>query len=413
MIGLLLAGTALAQVSSVSAPDFALTDCVPHPIAGTVPFHIAEQAIDTNAQVYGAVAFAEEVLLADGGSFWGLRMHNLYNVTRLPTAAACPTELQWGSAGLDLYASSSGLLIPLFMGNDDLDVRLFYAGSVTGSVLQFPSDRWGSNRVFTGYGYAGAAIGFTYAAPAAPLLTNGSGVQQMVGDFVAGTEVSLPKHPDVASLRAGYVYSQGLYSNLNSRRLRLFATALLTDQFALLALAKGGLDKVVLPWEKAGKTSLFGRNQVLKGPSPATEPDPGATTAQPGAADDAGPGKIDLTTLHFQQHDIGGYLDVSAAYALLPRPFLHEGSATLKLPGELVGLPEGMPLFTGTIGVTEMPAMPWYAVEGGRQVYLDISLADVVHIRRNDPATLVVFPYAQNATEFSIEFDVPTSVRGM
>jgi hypothetical protein len=45
-------------------------------------------------------------------------------------------------------------------------------------------------------------------------------------------------------------------------------------------------------------------------------------------------------------------------------------------------------------------------------VYFDVSVVNVIHIRRNDPDTLVIFPYAQNATEFSIEFQVSTDLGG-
>jgi hypothetical protein len=49
-------------------------------------------------------------------------------------------------------------------------------------------------------------------------------------------------------------------------------------------------------------------------------------------------------------------------------------------------------------------------VEGGQQLYFDVSIADLIHIRRNAPETLLLFPYAQNAMQLSIEIEVHEKV---
>jgi hypothetical protein len=393
-----LAATALAQntdtegTSEFMPPAWSLTDCEPRVIAGTVPYGVGRQAIETNANAYGAVALAENTLLAGDGKFIGVTGHALYNVARLPAIAACPTDLNYGTMGLDVYASAGGLMIPFEALDGKLVGRVFYAGSVSGSLVQFPSDKYLYNRIFSTEFYGAGSILTAYAAPLAPLLTRNDGIQTMVGDFVIGAEIGLPDHPDVAALRLGYVYSQGLYSNLNSKRTFLFATALLTDRFALLALARAGLERVPIQ-DMVGKTSLFGRNQVIKG-TPASEP---ATEANAATF-----GKIDLTTLHFAQDDIGGgYVGVSAALAVRPRVFLHEASLTLNLFPMDLDLGEPIRAIRLHAGVEELPAMPWYAVDGGLQPYFDLTVFDSVHIRRNSPETLLLFPYAQGATEVS------------
>src|SRR6185295_412872 len=91
MIALALASTALAQTTSeFMPPSWSIEDCSPRVIDGTVPYGVGRQAIETNANAYGAVALAENVLLAGEGKYIGVTGHALYNATRLPAVAACP-----------------------------------------------------------------------------------------------------------------------------------------------------------------------------------------------------------------------------------------------------------------------------------------------------------------------------------
>jgi hypothetical protein len=395
VIALALAAASMAQTTSeFMPPSWSIEDCSPRVIDGTVPYGVGRQAIETNANAYGAVALAENVLLAGEGKYIGVTGHALYNATRLPAVAACPSDLDYGTAGLDVYASAGGLMIPFELLNGKLAGRVFYAGSVTGSLVQFPSDKFVQNRVISTELYGAAAIGVAYFAPLAPLISHEDGIETMVGDFVVGTEVGLPSHPDVAALRLGHVYSQGLYSNLNSRRAYLFATTLLTDQFSLLALAKAGLDKVPIS-KIAGRSTLFGRNQVIKSAPVADSATSNVT------ADDGVFGRIDLSTLHVAQDEIGGVLGISAALAVRPNVFLHEASLSLNLGQIDLGLDQPVRVISGRAGVEQLPAMPWYGVKGGLQPYFDVTFFDSVHIRRNAPDTLLLFPYAQNATEVS------------
>jgi hypothetical protein len=55
--------------------------------------------------------------------------------------------------------------------------------------------------------------------------------------------------------------------------------------------------------------------------------------------------------------------------------------------------------------VVELPALPWYGTEGGRSLFVELDALGFVHVRRNSPSTLTVFPYAQDAWELSILLD--------
>ena len=403
-------GLAAAQVSPIYATEYETEDCRPHPIQGTVPYNLGKQSIKTNAQSYSAEALVSRSI--SQGSVFALQLNNLYGVTRVPTLAVCGNGQQFGSAALDLFSSATAVAIPIPLG-ESYRLRLFYAGSVTGSYIHYPDGSMANSRYYTTWAYAGFGYLSAFLAPLAPLLSQDEGLQTMAGDFIAGASFDLPVHPDLGTLDVGYVYSSGLYTNVSSRKLKLFATTMLTDRFALLALLRAGVADVPVAGEArrktVGATSLYGRNMVLKAPTDA----PLAPTA-PGfqgllAEKEGG---VDLSTIHLEQRRIGQYVTLSAALAVRPTVFLHEGSIGFDVPVTAVAdsidtdnLPEDMSAFRGTIGISEMPALPWYASEGGRQLFVDLSFMDMFHVRRNAPSTLSIFPYAQGAWEFSFVID--------
>ncbi|MEZ4241970.1 MAG: hypothetical protein R3F59_38630, partial [Myxococcota bacterium] len=261
------------------------------------------------------------------------------------------------------------------------------------------------------WAYAGMGYLAAFAAPAAPLMSRDQGLQTMAGDFIAGASFDIPHAPELGSLDVGYVYSSGLYTNVSSERLALFATTMITDQFTLLALVRAGVAELPIvkrEVRKIGSTSLYGRNMVLEAPPEPTEALPEQKGFRGLFAEKRG--AVDLTTIHLEQHRIGQYVSVSGALALRPRLFLHEGSIAVEMPvsaltEEAGGLLSDAALVSGRIGIEEMPALPWYGTEGGRQLFVDLSLLGFVHVRRNAPSTLAVFPYAEGAWELSILID--------
>lgn len=385
-----------ASLAMAQSETELLADCNLRPIAGLVSYETAAQAAETNAQAFGAAAFAERTLLR--GSMWGFEMHTVAGAVRIPTIAECPDGTSYhGSGALDLFSSASGLMVPLPVGEGEL--KLFYAGSVTGSKVQYP----GSNRVFDAYGYAASGIAWTYAAPLATLVQEDNALKTRAGDFIVGAALDVPSAPEVGTLTLGYVYSSGLYSNLSSQKLRLFATALLTQQFTMLALVKGGLDRVPLPG--GSEATLFGRRQAIL-PPPTVETAPDAS-------------RVDLTSVHYQHDALADVLGFRVAFAVLPRPMLHEVAGTVVVPNDDgsgdPALESGAVainrLFALELGRTQMPALPWYGVDGGGAFFAELAILDMLYVRRNAPDTLLLFPYAQGATEVLVRIHMaPGSV---
>lgn len=383
-----------ASLAQSQAPEDLLPQCNFRPIAGLVSYQTGAQAIETNAQAFGAAAFAERTLLR--GSPWGFEMHTVAGASRIPTLAECPDGFTYhGSGALDLFSAASGLMVPVKVDQKGGELKLFYAGSVTGSKVQYP----GTNRVFDSYGYAATGIAFTYVAPLAALYQVDEGLKSRAGDFIVGAALDLPTLPDVGTLAVGYVYSSGLYSNLSSRKLHLFATALLTQRLSLLSLVKGGLERVPLPGDN-GNATLFGRNQVIS-PPPSIETEPTITG-------------VDLTSIHYQHDDLARYLSLQVAFAIRPEPFLHELTAGVAVPnddgsGDLLldsGAVRIDHLFAAQLGRTELPALPWYGVDGGGALFAELSILDLLFVRHNAPDTLLLFPYAQGATEVLVRIHV-------
>lgn len=403
----LLAGSvAWGQGYNYAFTEYETEDCLPSPIPGTVPYTLGQQSIETNAQVYSAESLVRDVI--GRGGYFGARLNNVYGVTSVPTVAVCGNGQQFGTLDLDLFSAATTLGVDVPLGGYKL--KLFYAGSVTGSHFHFPDETQG-DRYLTSWGYAGLGYLSAIAAPLAPLVSRDDGLQTMAGDFIAGASFSLPNNPELGTLDAGYIYSSGLYTNASSRKLKLFATTMLTDRFALLALLRAGVDDVPVAGEqrreKTGATSLYGQNRVLKAPGALQSGQP--QTFQGLLADKTD--GIDFSTIHIEQRRIGRFVTVSAALAVRPDIFLHEGSIGLDVPVEEYdrSMGEVMPgrsFVRGVVGVTEMPDLPWYAEEGGRQLYVDFSIMDFVYVRRNAPSTLSVFPYAQGAWEFALRLEV-------
>jgi len=118
-----------------------LEDCVPRVIAGTPAVSITQQATRTNAQIYGAVALAEGTLLPRHGLPVSFHSSAIFNVNRLPTVAACRFGQRYGMASMDMFATAAGFGIPIPVG-DEGELRIVYAGSISGTLMHFPSHTW-------------------------------------------------------------------------------------------------------------------------------------------------------------------------------------------------------------------------------------------------------------------------------
>lgn len=373
----------------------AIAKCRPRPIAGSLGYDLARQAQRTNAQLFGAINFAENRLF-NHEIAWGFETFVINNVIRVPTLAqGCFGQNRYGMEGVDLYASSSGMAFPITP-----DIGLFYAGSVTGSVMQHPDDSFWSNRTFTSYRYAGAGLLMTYAAPLAPTFNSSNGPTSTEGDFIVGAKFSIPDEPKLGRMYLAYAWSRGIFTNINSEKLKIIASFLLGDDFKTLVLAKAGLERLGLG-DELGKLSVFAKRKLIRGPLSSAQYDPDFGTRPTRQINDVAPpweqaGDTALSTIHLQEYGLGGVVDVFVAYALTPEPFLHQAVAVLNLE-----LMEGVP-FTAGIGTVQMPDLPWYGVDGGLKFTAFVGLADYLRIGYNDVPTLDIFPFAQDATQVSI-----------
>lgn len=372
-----------------------LAKCRPRPIAGTLGYDLARQAQRTNAQLYGAINFAENRLFKHDIA-WGFDTFVVHNVIRVPTLAqGCFGQNRYGMEGVDLYASSSGLAFPITP-----DIGLFYAGSVTGSVMQHPDDAFWSNRTFTSYRYAGQGMLMTYAAPLAPFFNSSNGPTSTEGDFILGAKFSIPDEPKLGRMYIAYAWSRGIFTNINSEKLKIIASFLLDDDFKTFALAKAGLEKLGLG-DQLGKLSIFARRKLIRGPLSSARYDPDFGTRPTREINDVSPpweqaGDTALSTIHLQEFGLGGVVDLYAAYAFTPKPFLHQAIAVLNLE-----LMEGVPLTAGA-GAVQLPDLPWYGVDGGLKFTAFVGVSKYLRVGYNDVPTLDIFPFAQDATQVSI-----------
>lgn len=419
--GRLLAALSVA-LPTLFVSSRAEAECVVRPIAGTVGFRVAQQSNKTNAQAFGAVALAEETLFrsqetdldGDGkpdrtepfqGNFAiGMQLHNVFNVARMPSIYQGDCfELQtgerrdFGMHSIDLYASAVAYR---FRIKQLKRVSFFYAGSVTGSTMGLPDTDSGSfadgllkTRYNTSYAYGFGALALGFLAPLAPLINKDNPPTRLAGDFVSGLEFDLPA---IGAARVGYAFSRGIFTNVSVDRLRFLVETLLTQEFSSLALIKGGFRDIPIT-KSAGKTTLFGRRMELATPRP--------NDATQGLVSRS-LSELGFTTAHIEQTSIGKYLDIRFAYAIKPTPFVHEARIGIHGPQDPDDDPSNpLRFLRANVGIVQLPALPFYGVEGGRAFSFDVGFqlktknsSVEIGVERNAPGLLVVFPYAYDAT---------------
>lgn len=430
---LIAASLAFTQlVLLLAAPQPAVAQCTIRPIEGTVGFRVAQQSQVTNAQAFGAVQLAEEALFTseqvdldgDGdadrtepfqGSAFALRLHNVFNVARIPTiyTGTCfddlgPTERRkYGMHAVDLYATAVAYRFPI-PGAESLS--FFYASSITGSTMGLADpdaasfgDAITKTRYNTAYLYGFAALPLAFLGPLAPLLSSDTPPTAIAGEFLAGFEGALPA---IGAARVGYAYSQGLFTNVTADRIRFMVEALLTQEFSSLALVKAGF-RELSTLDAAGGTSLYARRIELAVPRIEDE------ALQPREFIS----NLGLSTAHLEQVGMFDMLAAKLAYAVEPYPFVHELRVGLEQTTEQLREQDGdgdgdlLKLLEAHIGFVQLPSLPYYGVEGGRLFSFDINLVVPAGgsvfragVQRNVPELLTVFPYAQNATSMRIEF---------
>ncbi len=422
---LLAASTALAQPAQPNDGANELPfGCTPNPIEGTIGYAVANQARDTNAQLWSAAAFTERAIFPvmdlkkgggwknkdDGLGFYGIDTFNMPGAAYVPsheTGSDCPPEFTYVQHRVELQANGGGFAAKFG------PVGVFYAATLSRSTY---ASRLGSltNTAWT--------IGGLYLPYVAPLmmgrLNETEELKSIAADYIIGAQVDLYTF---GSLRAGYIHSQGLFLNGTGKVVKLFGSATIKVFSSLAAndYLRGGLENQL--WgqgdaaQKVGATSLFyrGLNYVVP---------PSMSAGVANVAND----KQAFQTVHAAQRGLGGWVDLVAAVApFVDEPFLHEGMFAVHTPGyHLVKDipadevdPEDYAVYERdgfyiegfvTLGRVQLPDLPWYGVTsearfaGKADVYIWMPM-DPMRLmlgftaNYNTPEILVPFPYARDA----------------
>jgi len=406
-------------------------------VEGTVPWAVAVEARRSNARTYSALSELENGLLPalearDEGAVWRIGWNTLGHVTELPSTAC-------GELASQVYDVGA---YNLSVGGGNEHIQVFYSAAATYSlVTQHWSDRtlkhgggllmghfyslsapvWGA-RVINADDIGGDAFTDDWA-----FLSSGDGaIGGITLDYVAGARV----RSKWAEGGLGYVGSRGLYANAHQPQTGLFLHSVSdvsalssTDGADLLRYLKTGAQGFTWfqklrsdVFQKVGATdAIFSRLQQVR-PT-------GQVVQAQDARQSASLAGDSLTLTQLQQRNIYQLVDVSARYQLSPEPQLYELGVRVHSKGyhvDLLPRRRGARQLDGSgagavaVGLVNLPARPWYGVPGGRRPYLsgdvrvyatdsDASSSNFkASLRYNDPDTLLVFPYADNALEMHL-----------
>ena len=394
---------------------------------GTVYYDTARLARETNAVVFGAARtvdrhVAPRLRRLDESDEFVMVGHYGYSqilsATRAPAyVTGCDTE------GLvlvpyDLYAFNFG------WGVRYDDFSAFYAASAAGGAFVLGAQErvlWGMTLPPFGLGYAVTApvFGARDFAVTRPAEEVSDPVREeynrMTLDYVAGLQYG----NDLFAVRAGYVASAGAYGHAEIVGLRLFATSVLSNEFEDLSYLTAGISSLRAFSEdlqqQIGRTALFVRKLQYDSPR----------LTQPATWEPIGPGThaIDFWTTHLEQTDVADYVDLQLAAAFRPKTLLHIGRVGVHTKGHRLeemladdpegveDLEEGVPSAGVTLGVIGVPAMPYYAEEGGTafSATAEARVTSAEYAIRllyqyNDPELIAMFPFAIGASAFSANF---------
>jgi len=391
-------------------------------VPGTVRYEAIRQAAFTNAQIFGAIGAYERYLkpevatLASGKAqsmiFLSEEAYYTSNVGKALgrcTGTVSPEKCEQNYAlfGFDMYSGtfSMGVGSRAFGGFLSTSYSLTVAGGqgppMSAGLLPITALSFWIFRVF----------GESTFAKVLP------GSMDAVGGLYANV--------GPVSASGGYILSKGAFGNLDVPKLRAFATAALTEEFQSLGFLKAGLRDIQEGTEMAktlGQTSLFVRNLRLSPPSSGSVGAAGASAASASSADlrDAARKQaFSLFTLNAEQKDLASYLDIVAAYALAPSPFVQEARVQLHTadfnarPKYDSRSSQQDILYSAGLsaGYVSLPNLWYYGVEGGSKFTWSVELRMTylqgmfrMFIRQNDPEFLTAFPFAYGAINGGFSF---------
>lgn len=399
MVARLAAGLSLLIGGHAYAQDCESRPYVP--VAGSAGEAVTRQALSGFAKLYGATGAAESEVLPmlrasgespaseqDGVLLFHIRWTSMFGAARQLLVAEqpsgdCPSMLR---SDYDLHAGTFGL------GLRHGPVSVFYltstivgAPSGIGSRVLMPPFAW----VPPGY--------YWFAAPfIGPWEYEKSGYS-ISGDYIAGVQLEALG----TSLAAGYIGTQGLYTNLSQQKIRAFATAAIAREFSELAYLKAGLDRVSTLED--GLSSLYARKVVFS-------PPPTPTNDGFSLPDVSG---VSMWTGHLEHANIMKLLSVRSALAVAPEVFLHDLALSIHTTdyhidpsdkGRRIRVdPTALSFTAGTVRVPEnralgQPGDQLISVKAEARMFRDSKMIGdlALGLGFNDPEVLTRFPSAQN-----------------
>lgn len=423
--GRLAAAAGTAGVVLAAVP-FASAECTAnHLYPGTVYYDNVLTAQSQNATVFGASRTLDREVMphlrkqTDKDDF---AFSIFYGWSTTQNAARVPARMSGcGNDGLgwlpyDLHSYNMAFAFRF----DKLSV--FYSAAGTGGAFVADSgDRlWAGGLSWVGsffYSYLAPLVGSNTVSMTGPnhAAAGGKKYNQLRMDYTVGLEYDFAR----LNVRAGYLGSKGIYTNLDAPDLRLYATTVFNESFSNFAYLSAGfyslrsLAKDLQ--DKAGMTSIYGRKVQSLGVS---RTDLTADVIEPAIK------TFDFWTGHLDHKDIRKMVDLGVAAGVYPKPGFHEGRIVLhtanynweaRLMDRSWRGDHQATDFSGGIqvGMVNLPSLPYYAREGGQVVSLSAEgrvfvNAAVFRIlaRYNDPDLLAVFPYAKGAWQFGIHLNV-------
>ncbi len=410
-------------------------------VQGTVPWAVAVDARKSHARTYSALAELEDGLLPaldqrEKGTVLRIGWNSMFGVTRLPSIACGELADQVydvGAYNLSLGARNKRFAIYYsaaatyaLVSPDWAQRTLKHSGGfILGHFYSFTAPLWGS-RVINANDIGGDAVTDSWA-----FMSSGDGAIGGVSlDYIAGASADL----DYAVLGLGYVGSRGLFANVVQPQTGLFfdtvteLSALSPDGGGFLRYVKTGVS--AFRWFLKARDDLhsvvgatdanFARYRVV---APSGQVFTSADADR--SADPSGQDALSMTAL--TQRNLWELVDVTARYQLAPTPQLYEFGArvhTRQYHADLLPERRGRRVVdsefaaSAALGLVNLPRRTYFGVPGGPRPYLSADIVAYMNngkvdgsnvrgsIKLNDPDTLIVFPYAQNAAETHLTFEI-------
>ncbi len=413
-------------------------------VEGTVPWSVAVEARQSNARTYSAVAELENELLPqvariDDGYVFRISSNSMFGVARLPSIAC--GELASQVFDIGAYNLSLGIRKGRFTAyysaaatyslvSQDWSYRTIKHGGgfILGHFYSFTAPVWGA-RVINADDIGGDAITDSWS-----FMSSGDGAIGGVSlDYIAGVSADL----DYLVVGAGYVGSRGAFVHANQPQSGVFLDTV--SELSAFGVGDGPEDFFryvrtgvqAFRWfrkQRDGGKAKFGvtdadfaRYRIV---SPSGRVLRAADAGQPTDIEDQGT----LVVVGAGQRNIVRQVDVRVEGVLGAQPALYDIGVSyhnVDYHADLIPARRGRwsasedTVGSISAGLVNLPKRTYYGVPGGVRPYV---VGDVIaymgsgsgpnrsffkaRAAFNNPDSLLLFPYAQGATELHFSFNV-------